>query len=53
MVLKGGLRIIYGGNYTGLDNTLSISNSKKPIAMLAKITEKFAKKSLQHPKFSQ
>ena len=52
-VAKVGLRVIYGDNYSGFENSLAISNVGRPTIQLAKMTKRFAKKCSQHPKFAQ
>ena len=47
-----GLRIIYGANHCGFDNSLAIANVVRPTIQLAKMTRRFAKKCSEHPKFA-
>ena len=51
-VAKVGLKIIYAQAYSGFDEMLNISNIIKPTEQLARMTEKFALKCSNHPKFS-
>ena len=52
-VAKVGLKIIYGDMYTGFETMLSSLNMVRPTSQFAKMTKQFAKKSANHPKFSQ
>ena len=51
-VLKTGLRIIWGAQYTRFEDILHRSNLKDLQAVRDKIVRKFVRKSEQHSKFS-
>ena len=52
-VAKVGLKIIFGVNYNGFENTLQTANILKPTDQFTKMTKQFAIKSSKHPKFTK
>ena len=52
-VAKVGLRIIFGGSYSGFENALLAAQMRKPTEQLAGMTERFAAKAASSSKFSK
>ena len=52
-VAKVGLKIIFGEEYCGFENSVQVSGISKPTERLEKMTKRFAVKSAKHPKFSK
>ena len=52
-VAKVGLKIIFGVNYSGFENSLRLANILKPTDQFIKMTKQFAVKSSKHPKFTK
>ena len=50
---KVGLKIIFGVQYNGFENTLLTANILKPTDQFTKMTKQFAVKSSKHPKLSK
>ena len=52
-VAKVGLKIIFGVNYNGFENSLNSANILRPTDQFTKMTKQFAVKSSKHPKFNK